>query len=88
VSANTSFRIVDLHGAQVVDLMAWYAPFSFSGKCEHFSASYTRYALGGCAPPQIGEYLYSNRDRKMFEITGNEVKYQNPLSTNSGHLYR
>ena len=74
---GSNFRIVDLHGAQVVDLMAWCLPFS--PKAEHFSASYTRYAIGGSAPPQTGECLYSNRDSKMFEVMEDKVKCHDML---------
>src|SRR5262249_21453837 len=68
------FRIVDLHGAQVVDLMAWTLPYSPGMNPEHFSASYTRYALSGSAPPQVGEALYTNRDRRMFTLVADSVK--------------
>ena len=76
-ATGSHFRIVDLHGAQVVDFMAWCRPFS--PQSEHFSASYTRYAIGGSAPPQAGECLYSNRDRKMFEVMDDKVKCHDML---------
>ena len=72
-------RIVDLHGQQVVDFMAWALPFQPDNSCEHFSASYTRYRLGGSAPPQVGECLYSNKDRPMFEILEDKVKCHDML---------
>ncbi|KAJ9622544.1 hypothetical protein H2204_011557 [Knufia peltigerae] len=72
VKRSSHFRIVDLEGQQVVDFMAWATPYSHSR--EHFSASYTRYALGGLAPPQVGECLWTNRDRQMFTLTADTVK--------------
>ncbi|KIW16265.1 hypothetical protein PV08_06316 [Exophiala spinifera] len=74
VKASSHFRIVDLEGQQVVDFMAWALPYTRSTDCEHFSASYTRYALGGLAAPQEGECLYSNRDRKMFTLVADTVR--------------
>ncbi|KAI1628868.1 hypothetical protein EDD37DRAFT_615405 [Exophiala viscosa] len=74
VKASSHFRIVDLHGQQVVDFMAWASPYSPSATCEHFSTSYTRYALGGLATPKVGECLYTNRDRKMFTLMDDTVK--------------
>ena len=79
VPAHTSFRIVDLHGQQVVDLMAWALPFSTSTASEHFSTSYTRYNLKGMAPPQEGEYLYTNHDRKMIKVVEDKVKCHDML---------
>ena len=72
-------RIVDLHGQQVVDFMAWALPFSPDNTCEHFSASYTRYRLLGLAPPVAGECLYSNSDRPMFKILEDKVKCHDML---------
>lgn len=71
------FRIVDLHGEQVVDLMAWVGPLKphqSITEAEHFSASYTRYRMGSLATPQVGECLYSNADRAMFQLTEDTVK--------------
>ena len=59
--------------------MAWTLPFSLSNNSEHFSASYTRYRVGGSAPPIASEGLYSNRDRKMFEIVEDKVKCHDML---------
>lgn len=74
IKKGARMRIIDLHGAQIIDFMAWKAPYSPSTTCEHFSASYTRHALGSAAPPAIGEHLYTNKDRKMFEIVADTVK--------------
>ena len=74
VKAGLHFRIVDLYGKQVVDLMAWTLPYSPATNPESFSASYTRHAMGGAAPPTVGESLYTNRDRKMFTLIADTVK--------------
>jgi len=74
VKAGSHFRIVDVHGQQVVDFMAWTLPYNPTTNPEHFSASYTRYALQGSAPPQVGQCLYTNRDRPMFTLTADTVK--------------
>ncbi|KAL6713994.1 hypothetical protein ACLMJK_008488 [Lecanora helva] len=67
VQKDTSFRIIDLHGRQIVDLMAWVAPYTPCG--EHLSMSYTRYTLGGTAPPAIGECLVTNKQEPIFRLT-------------------
>ncbi|KAJ9499048.1 hypothetical protein H2202_005205 [Exophiala xenobiotica] len=77
IKASSHFRIVDLHGQQVVDFMAWALPYNTGA--EHFSASYTRYALGGLAPPRAGESLYTNRDRRMFTLVDDTVKTHDSL---------
>lgn len=74
IKEGLHFRVEDLEGMQVIDLMAWSAPYSASTTCEHFSASYTRYNLGSAAPPAVGECLYSNHDRAMLEIVEDAVK--------------
>lgn len=79
IKASSHFRIVDLHGQQVVDFMAWTLPYSPRDNPEHFSASYSRHALGGSAPPQVGEALYTNRDRPMFSLVADTVKTHDML---------
>ncbi len=80
VKAGEHFRVVDLHGQQVVDFMAWTLPYApATNPPEHFSTSYTRYALGGSAPPQVGEGLYTNRDRLMFTLVADTVKTHDML---------
>lgn len=74
VRASSHFRVVDLHGQQITDFMAWAAPYSRATNSEHFSTSYTRFALGGPAPPEVGESLYSNADRPMFTLIADTVK--------------
>jgi len=54
--------------------MAWTLPYSPGTNTEHFSASYTRYALSGSAPPQVGECLYTNFDRPMFTLVADTVR--------------
>lgn len=77
VRAGSRFRIVDLHGEQVVDFMAWCLPYTPS--TEHLSMSYTRHAIGGSAPPQVGECLYTNRDEPMFKLVVDTVKTHDML---------
>jgi uncharacterized protein YcgI (DUF1989 family) len=77
VRAGSRFRIVDLHGEQVVDFMAWCLPYTSS--VEHLSMSYTRHAIGGSAPPQVGECLYTNRDEPMFKLVADTVKTHDML---------
>src|SRR2546423_14179199 len=88
VQAGTRFRVIDLHGQQVVDFMAWCLPYKQSH--EYLSMSYTRHALGGSAPPQVGECLYSNRDEPMFKLTADTVKTHDMLfmACNPGHYRR
>lgn len=67
VQKGTSFRIVDLHGQQIVDMMAWVLPYPSS--LQHLSMSYTRYALNGSAPPAIGDCLVTNKQEPIFKLT-------------------
>lgn len=67
VKRGTSFRIIDLHGRQIVDMMAWVLPYPDS--CEHLSMSYTRYVLNGEAPPAIGDCLVTNKQEPIFKLT-------------------
>ena len=59
VKKGSSFRIIDLHGQQIVDMMAWVLPYPSS--LEHLSMSYTRYVLNGSAPPAVGDCLVTNK---------------------------
>ena len=77
VQAGEHFRIVDLHGEQVVDFMAWCSPYA--GQKEHLSMSYTRHALGGSAPPQVGECLFTNKDEPIFRLVADTVKTHDML---------
>jgi uncharacterized protein len=87
-AAGSNFRVVDCQGQQVVDFMAWCLPNSTPvtnsivslpsvhelRRAEHFSASYTRYYVGGSATPIAGEHLYSNHGGKLFEVVEDQVK--------------
>ncbi|KAF1842274.1 uncharacterized protein K460DRAFT_388974 [Cucurbitaria berberidis CBS 394.84] len=82
VKRGTRFRIVDLHGEQVVDFMAWVSTPRASNSrpeakplptFEKMSTAYTRYHLRGVTPT-IGEALYSNADRALLRITADTVK--------------
>lgn len=39
VKKGTSFRIIDIYGRQIVDMMAWVAPYDLRG--EHLSMAYS-----------------------------------------------
>ncbi|KAF2000174.1 hypothetical protein P154DRAFT_203810 [Amniculicola lignicola CBS 123094] len=72
VKKGDRFRVVDLHGEQVVDFMAW-----VHGKpstwLEKMSTAYTRYHLSGIQPA-IGECLWTNADRPILRVTADTVK--------------
>ncbi|KAL8861817.1 MAG: hypothetical protein Q9178_001686 [Gyalolechia marmorata] len=70
VKRGTSFRIVDIHGRQIVDMMAWVSPYPASR--EHLSMSYSRYMLGGNIPPAIGECLVTNKQEPIFKLTADQ----------------
>ncbi|KAH7073270.1 hypothetical protein FB567DRAFT_196528 [Paraphoma chrysanthemicola] len=73
---GTRFRIVDLHGEQVVDLFAWVRDSKSSASAlpdEKMSMAYTRYHVSGVTPT-IGEYLYSNADRPVLRVIADTVK--------------
>lgn len=73
IPANSTLRITDLHGTQIVDLFAWPAQQPSPPGLEHLSAAYTRYHLRGVAPT-INEHLYSNADRKLLKVLADTVK--------------
>ncbi|KAF2458599.1 hypothetical protein BDY21DRAFT_340730 [Lineolata rhizophorae] len=73
VSAGERFRIVDLHGQQVVDFMAWARTGRRCHLDEKVSMAYTRYHHYG-ATPSTGDYLWTNRDRELFRITDDTVR--------------
>jgi uncharacterized protein YcgI (DUF1989 family) len=77
VKAGERFRVVDIHGQQVVDFMAWCPPYKHSK--EYLSMAYTRHAIGGSAPPQVGECLHTNRDEPMFRLVADTVKTHDML---------
>lgn len=69
VKAGSNFRVVDLHGQQVVDFAAWVLPLGG----EKLSMSYTRYHLSG-ATPAIDECLMTNKDDALFQIVKDTCK--------------
>lgn len=82
VSAGARFRVVDLHGQQVVDLMAWArsSTSNNAGRMTHradlhekVSMAYTRYHLSG-APPAVGEGLWTNTDKQLLTVTADTCK--------------
>ncbi|KAK2613234.1 hypothetical protein N8I77_000158 [Diaporthe amygdali] len=70
VKAGERFRVVDLHGTQIVDFMAW---VNKPGLKEHVRMSYTRFRLLGVSP-DIGESLRTNHDRQVLTITADTHK--------------
>lgn len=70
VKKGEKFRIVDIHGEQIVDMAAWVAGTDFF---EKLSMAYTRYHLSGVTPA-VGEYLWSNKDDPLLKITADTVK--------------
>ena len=77
VKAGDHFRVVDLHGQQVVDFMSWCTPYKKNP--EFLSMAYTRHAIGGNAPPEVGECLYTNKDEPIFRIVADTVKTHDML---------
>ncbi|KAL8649949.1 MAG: hypothetical protein Q9226_005355 [Calogaya cf. arnoldii] len=67
VKKGTCFRVIDLHGTQIVDMMAWVLPYPSS--LEHLSMAYTRYHLNGTAPPAVGDTLVTNKSEPIFKLT-------------------
>jgi uncharacterized protein len=68
------FRVIDLHGEQIIDMMAY--PIQENGKVdfsEKLSMAYTRYHLSG-RTPQIGESLWTNRDVELLRITADTCR--------------
>lgn len=69
IKKGDHFRIVDLHGLQVVDFAAWVVP----DMKEKLSMSYTRFHLSG-ATPMVGECLMTNKDEPIFCLVEDTVK--------------
>lgn len=65
VKKGDIFRIVDLHGNQIVDFMAF---VDRPGLEERVFMSYTRYSLQG-RQPKPGDYLLTNTDAEALKIT-------------------
>lgn len=72
VTKGSRFRVIDTHGEQVVDFMAWVHDEPFT-RLEKMSTAYTRYHLSG-VQPAIGECLWSNADRPLLRVTADTVK--------------
>jgi uncharacterized protein len=70
VKAGSKFRIVDIHGLQIVDFCAW---VNAPGLYEHVRMSYTRFRLSGVIP-DIGESLYTNLDEPALKVVTDTCK--------------
>ncbi|KAJ5790729.1 uncharacterized protein N7518_007740 [Penicillium psychrosexuale] len=70
VMKGERFRIVDIHGLQIVDFMAW---VNEPGLKEHVRMSYTRFRLQGVSP-DIGEHLRTNLDAPALTIIADTCK--------------
>jgi uncharacterized protein YcgI (DUF1989 family) len=81
VKKGTTFRIIDTHGRQIVDLTAWelIGHGTILNKAHHFSSDVTRWKLTG-ATPAIGEHLYANSGSKLLKITDDTVKVHDMVS--------
>ena len=70
VKKGERFRIVDLHGEQVVDFAAW---VQGTDLVEKLSMAYTRFHLNGVTPA-VGEYLWTNNDEPILKLVEDTVK--------------
>ena len=70
VKKGERFRVVDLHGEQVVDFAAW---VQGTNLVEKLSMAYTRFHLSGVTPA-IGEYLWTNNDEPILKLVEDTVK--------------
>lgn len=70
VKKGDVFRIVDLHGKQVVDFMGW---VQGSNLKERLNMAYTRYHLSGVCPA-VGETLMTNKLEPIFKVLDDTVK--------------
>jgi uncharacterized protein len=69
VAAGQSIRIVDLDGGQVADLVAFAAESPHS---ERLSQNCTR-VNNWRMRPQMGDHLFSNRNRVMLTVVGDSL---------------
>ncbi|KAL9095816.1 MAG: hypothetical protein Q9165_001813 [Trypethelium subeluteriae] len=69
IPRHSIFRITDLHGSQIVDLLAFRLP----SLREHLSVSYTRYHHRGGALA-AGDRLYTNDNRPILRIRADTVR--------------
>jgi len=70
VRKGERFRVVDIHGEQVVDFAAWVAGTKL---VEKVSMAYTRFHLAGVQPME-GEFMWTNKDEPVLRITKDTVK--------------
>lgn len=69
VKKGDHFRVVDVHGQQVVDFAAWVS----ADMKEKLSMAYTRFRLSG-ATPMVGECLMTNKDEPILRLVEDTVK--------------
>ena len=69
VAAGQTIRVVDLDGGQVADLVAFAAD---SPRSERLSQSCTR-VNNWRMRPQVGDQLFSNRNRVMLTVVGDSL---------------
>ncbi len=69
VAAGQSIRVVDLDGGQVADLVAFAAD---SPRSERLSQNCTR-VNNWRMRPQVGDRLFSNRNRVMLAVVGDSL---------------
>lgn len=70
VNKGDRFRIVDIHGLQIVDFVAW---VNEPGLKEHVRMSYTRFSLQGVVA-DIGESLLTNHGEPALRVIADTVK--------------
>ncbi|EXJ86999.1 hypothetical protein A1O3_03956 [Capronia epimyces CBS 606.96] len=75
LKAGTIFRLVDLHGLQIIDMSAFVLPYAYGSiaSAEHLSPSYTLHHTRG-TPITVGEPIYSNMDRELLRLVGDTCK--------------
>jgi uncharacterized protein len=80
LKAGTSFRLIDMHGQQVIDMSAFVLPFTHNSitSAEHLSTSYTNYHLRG-QPLAVGDAVYTNMDRPLLRLS-HDVVHTNDLT--------
>lgn len=70
VKKGEHFRVVDLYGRQITDMVGW---VTGTDLVEKLSMAYTRYHLKG-VQPAVGECLWTNKDEPMLEVVEDTVK--------------
>lgn len=69
VKKGQKVKVIDLHGQQVVDFIAFMEP----DYKEKLSMAFTRYHLSGGAIAE-GDWLWTNADRKIARVIEDKVK--------------